>query len=130
MGKSGDSHPLTLFDSPELDLKGFSLLGDLSRQPCACPPSRLRSNRLLQAPGQELVIAGITPVSDTTWTRPDVLFPVVSGGRTSCGGVISSLSGSFSSPRYPDNYPTDVQCVWEIHVDKRFRIKLMIPSLK
>nr|KAF6456920.1 hypothetical protein HJG63_011553 [Rousettus aegyptiacus] len=54
----------------------------------------------------------------------------VTGGRTSCGGVISSLSGSFSSPRYPDNYPTDVQCVWEIHVDKRFRIKLMILSLK
>ncbi|ELK11859.1 Deleted in malignant brain tumors 1 protein [Pteropus alecto] len=56
--------------------------------------------------------------------------PTPPGGQTFCGGVISSLSGSFSSPRYPDNYPTDVQCVWEIHVDKRFRIKLMIPSLK
>ncbi|XP_076980579.1 scavenger receptor cysteine-rich domain-containing protein DMBT1-like [Tamandua tetradactyla] len=51
-------------------------------------------------------------------------------GSNSCGGVISSLSGSFSSPRYPENYPTDIQCVWEIHVDKKFRLELMIPSLK
>ncbi|XDC66806.1 hypothetical protein R6Z07M_017988 [Ovis aries] len=50
--------------------------------------------------------------------------------RNSCGGVISSLSGSFSSPLYPENYPTDIQCVWEIHVDKKFRIELMIPTLK
>ncbi|XDB64829.1 hypothetical protein ABFV05_018445 [Capra hircus] len=52
------------------------------------------------------------------------------GERNSCGGVISSLSGSFSSPLYPENYPTDIQCVWEIHVDKKFRIELMIPTLK
>ncbi|XP_076961482.1 scavenger receptor cysteine-rich domain-containing protein DMBT1-like [Callospermophilus lateralis] len=54
----------------------------------------------------------------------------LAGGSNSCGGVISSLSGSFSSPRYPENYPTDIQCVWEIHVDKKFRIELTIPSLK
>ncbi|KAM5271852.1 scavenger receptor cysteine-rich domain-containing protein DMBT1-like [Ctenodactylus gundi] len=55
---------------------------------------------------------------------------ICSGGSTSCGGVISSLSGSFSSPQYPENYPTDIQCVWEIHVDKKFRIELTIPTLK
>nr|XP_023415615.1 putative DMBT1-like protein [Loxodonta africana] len=54
----------------------------------------------------------------------------ITGGSSSCGGVISSLSGSFSSPQYPESYPTDVQCVWEIHVDKKFHIELMIPSLK
>ncbi|ERE80678.1 putative DMBT1-like protein [Cricetulus griseus] len=53
----------------------------------------------------------------------------ITGGSNSCGGVISSLSGSFSSPRYPENYPTDIQCVWEIHVEKNFRIELMIPNL-
>ncbi|XP_032346616.1 putative DMBT1-like protein isoform X2 [Camelus ferus] len=54
----------------------------------------------------------------------------VTGGSNSCGGVISSISGSFSSPLYPENYPTDIQCVWEIHVAKKFRIELMIPTLK
>nr|XP_021515866.1 putative DMBT1-like protein [Meriones unguiculatus] len=51
------------------------------------------------------------------------------GESNSCGGVISSLSGSFSSPQYPQNYPTDIQCVWEIHVEKNSRIELMIPNL-
>lgn len=63
-------------------------------------------------------------------SMPDALFPVVAGEHNACGGVISGLSGSFSSPQYPENYPTDIQCVWEIHVDKTFRIELMIPSLK
>uniref|UniRef100_A0A8C5KDG9 CUB domain containing protein 3 n=1 Tax=Jaculus jaculus TaxID=51337 RepID=A0A8C5KDG9_JACJA len=54
---------------------------------------------------------------------------ICSGGSSSCGGVISSPSGSFSSPHYPENYPTDIQCVWEIHVDKKSRIELVIPNL-
>ncbi|KAM5243317.1 scavenger receptor cysteine-rich domain-containing protein DMBT1 isoform 1-T1 [Hipposideros larvatus] len=54
----------------------------------------------------------------------------ITGGSNACGGIVSSPSGAFSSPRYPENYPTDIQCVWEIHVNKKFRIKLMIPSLK
>ncbi|XP_069316285.1 putative DMBT1-like protein [Eulemur rufifrons] len=66
-----------------------------------------------------------TPPGPSTTSRDHI-----TGGSNSCGGVISSLSGSFSSPQYPENYPTDVQCVWEIHVDKKFRIELMIPNLK
>ncbi|XP_058292990.1 LOW QUALITY PROTEIN: deleted in malignant brain tumors 1 protein-like [Hylobates moloch] len=54
----------------------------------------------------------------------------IKGGSNSCGGVISSLSGSFSSPQYPENYPADIQCVWEIHMDTQFRIELIIPGLK
>nr|XP_010330437.1 deleted in malignant brain tumors 1 protein isoform X5 [Saimiri boliviensis boliviensis] len=56
--------------------------------------------------------------------------PIPQGGSNSCGGVISSLSGSFSSPWYPTNYPTNVECVWVIHVAEKFHIELMIPSLK
>ncbi|KAL4698860.1 hypothetical protein H8959_011517 [Pygathrix nigripes] len=52
------------------------------------------------------------------------------GGSNSCGGVISNLSGSFSSPWYPTNYPTDLECVWVIHVAEKFHIELIIPSLK
>ncbi|KAK1333353.1 hypothetical protein QTO34_005736 [Cnephaeus nilssonii] len=54
----------------------------------------------------------------------------ITGGSRSCGGVLTRLPDSFSSPGYPENYPPDTQCVWEIHVDKKSRIKLMIPSLK
>ncbi|KAG3263942.1 deleted in malignant brain tumors 1 [Ictidomys tridecemlineatus] len=53
-----------------------------------------------------------------------------SKGSDSCGGVLSSLSGSFSSPWYPTNYPTDVECIWVIHVADKFHIQLTIPSLR
>ncbi|XP_033616583.1 putative DMBT1-like protein, partial [Fukomys damarensis] len=56
--------------------------------------------------------------------------PVPQEGSNSCGGVISSLSGSFSSPWYPTNYPTDVECVWVIQVAEKFHIELKIPHLK
>ncbi|KAF7480964.1 Hypothetical predicted protein [Marmota monax] len=55
---------------------------------------------------------------------------VCSEGSNSCGGVLSSLSGSFSSPWYPTNYPTDVECIWVIHVAEKFHIQLTIPSLR
>ncbi|XP_074089539.1 scavenger receptor cysteine-rich domain-containing protein DMBT1-like isoform X2 [Macrotis lagotis] len=74
--------------------------------------------------GAENLIPGVTPI-------PSVLQATVpKGGSNSCGGVISKLSGSFSSPWYPKNYPTDVECVWVIHVEEKFRIELQIPSLK
>lgn len=43
---------------------------------------------------------------------------------------MSSLSGSFSSPWYPANYPANVECIWVIHVAEKFHIELKIPSLK
>ncbi|XP_047618644.1 deleted in malignant brain tumors 1 protein-like [Phacochoerus africanus] len=55
---------------------------------------------------------------------------ICSGGSNSCGGVISSVSGSFSSPWYPKNYPTDVECVWVIRMAEELRVELTIPSLK
>uniref|UniRef100_A0A673SV65 Hensin n=1 Tax=Suricata suricatta TaxID=37032 RepID=A0A673SV65_SURSU len=61
---------------------------------------------------------------------PNPQVPSPQGGSNSCGGVISGLSGSFSSPWYPKNYPTDVECIWVIHVAEKFHIELAIPSLK
>uniref|UniRef100_A0A8P0NEN6 Scavenger receptor cysteine-rich domain-containing protein DMBT1 n=1 Tax=Canis lupus familiaris TaxID=9615 RepID=A0A8P0NEN6_CANLF len=60
---------------------------------------------------------------------PQGMSTFCSRGSSSCGGVMSGPSGSFSSPLYPESYPTDVQCVWEIHVEKKFRIELLIPTL-
>uniref|UniRef100_A0A8C5U5Z5 Deleted in malignant brain tumors 1 protein n=1 Tax=Malurus cyaneus samueli TaxID=2593467 RepID=A0A8C5U5Z5_9PASS len=38
----------------------------------------------------------------------------------SCGGLLSSSSGSLQSPFYPSNYPNNVNCVWEIQVKNNF----------
>lgn len=43
---------------------------------------------------------------------------------------MSSLSGSFSSPGYPADYPADLQCVWVMHLPENFHVELTIPRLK
>lgn len=32
-----------------------------------------------------------------------------------CGGTLSGLNGSFTSPNFPKTYPTRVDCEWVIH---------------
>uniref|UniRef100_A0A8C3ESN5 Uncharacterized protein n=1 Tax=Corvus moneduloides TaxID=1196302 RepID=A0A8C3ESN5_CORMO len=34
----------------------------------------------------------------------------------SCGGLLSSSSGTLQSPFYPGNYPNNANCVWEIQL--------------
>lgn len=43
---------------------------------------------------------------------------------------MSGPEGSFSSPWYPDNYPADVQCVWEIRVAQGLLVLLTVPRLR
>nr|XP_010300797.1 PREDICTED: deleted in malignant brain tumors 1 protein-like [Balearica regulorum gibbericeps] len=42
----------------------------------------------------------------------------------SCGGLLSSPSGTLQSPFYPRNYPNNANCVWEIEVKSNFRVTL------
>ncbi|XP_074731572.1 scavenger receptor cysteine-rich domain-containing protein DMBT1-like isoform X1 [Strix uralensis] len=42
----------------------------------------------------------------------------------SCGGLLSSPSGTFQSPFYPRNYPNNANCVWEIEVKSNFHVTL------
>ena len=43
-----------------------------------------------------------------------------------CGGVFSGSSGSFSSPKYPDQYPANARCNYEIRVPTNLKIVLEI----
>ncbi|KAK1333344.1 hypothetical protein QTO34_005727 [Cnephaeus nilssonii] len=52
------------------------------------------------------------------------------GGSSSCGGVMSGAKGSFSTPRDPASYPTDMRCVWEIRVAEGFLVFLTIQRLR
>lgn len=72
----------------------------------------------------------LLPTAPTRVIAITQVSPVLAEGSRSCGGVLTRLPGSFSSPRYPENYPTNTQCVWEIRVDKKSRIKLLTASLK
>ena len=41
-----------------------------------------------------------------------------------CGGFFTSLNGSFASPGFPNNYPNNARCTYEIHVPSDRRIVL------
>lgn len=45
---------------------------------------------------------------------------------TGCGGNFSSMSGSFSSPRFPDPYPNLSNCKYYIDVPVGYKINLTV----
>ncbi|XP_033007957.1 CUB domain-containing protein 2 isoform X1 [Lacerta agilis] len=42
-----------------------------------------------------------------------------------CGGVLTGLSGSITSPDYPENYPNNAECHWVIQATSNSVIKLI-----
>jgi deleted-in-malignant-brain-tumors protein 1 len=41
-----------------------------------------------------------------------------------CGGELTGLNGSFSSPNYPENYDSRLRCNWTITVPPEYNIRL------
>ncbi|KAK4820989.1 hypothetical protein QYF61_009455 [Mycteria americana] len=48
----------------------------------------------------------------------------------SCGGLLSSPSGTLQSPFYPRNYPNNANCVWEIEVKSNFHVTLAFKDVQ
>lgn len=49
--------------------------------------------------------------------------------RNSCGGSISSASGTLTSPNYPDSYLSDVECVWTLELLEGNAIELTFDAM-
>ena len=47
-----------------------------------------------------------------------------------CGGVFTGSSGSITSPGYPNNYPNNVRCRYDIRVRGNMKIVLLIHFLE
>lgn len=48
---------------------------------------------------------------------------------SACGGTINSYEGAIASPNYPNSYPLNIACVWEIKASPGNIINLIIPKL-
>lgn len=46
-----------------------------------------------------------------------------------CGGILRKPQGNFSTPNYPNGYPHDLECVWDIETDFGKTIELTIEDL-
>lgn len=45
-------------------------------------------------------------------------------GIPGCGGVLTSPTGSLSSPSFPDDYPSNIECDWLIRVHPKERVEI------
>ncbi|XP_032898788.1 uncharacterized protein LOC116987007 isoform X2 [Amblyraja radiata] len=66
----------------------------------------------------------ITPKGDT-------LLPFTSSfmSSDSCGGVMRQTEGRFQTPHYPQSYPSDMDCTWEIEAPRGYLVRLDFISL-
>uniref|UniRef100_A0A182SAV1 CUB domain-containing protein n=1 Tax=Anopheles maculatus TaxID=74869 RepID=A0A182SAV1_9DIPT len=46
-----------------------------------------------------------------------------------CGGSLTALMGEFSSPNYPETYPRNVECVWELSASPGNKMTLFFKEL-
>jgi len=49
---------------------------------------------------------------------------------TDCSEVFRTPTGEFSSPNYPDNYPTSRECVYRIVVEVNMQIMLNVTDFE
>ena len=46
----------------------------------------------------------------------------------SCGGTIKTLQGILTSPSYPDSYPNDIECIYNISLPSMLKINMTFSS--
>ncbi|XP_069593736.1 CUB domain-containing protein 2 [Ranitomeya imitator] len=85
---------------------------------------------------------GTTKPPDTTSSSNELLVVFKSdfniGGRGfkayyssgECQDVFTAVKGNITSPRYPDMYPNNIICQWNIQLTQGFRIKLFFRDLE
>lgn len=47
-----------------------------------------------------------------------------SSRAVACGGFITKLNGTITSPGWPKEYPTNKNCVWQVVAPAQYRISL------
>uniref|UniRef100_A0A670I608 CUB domain containing protein 2 n=1 Tax=Podarcis muralis TaxID=64176 RepID=A0A670I608_PODMU len=56
---------------------------------------------------------------------PSTIYLILEHHDYVCGGVLTGLSGSITSPDYPENYPNNAECHWVIQATSNSVIKLI-----
>ena len=46
-----------------------------------------------------------------------------------CGGKLEGTQGTFTSPNYPEYYPSDSDCTWKISVPSKSKIELSFSAI-
>lgn len=47
-----------------------------------------------------------------------------------CGGFMTNLNGSFTSPGWPQEYPPNKNCMWQLIAPSQYRITLLLEAFE
>lgn len=50
--------------------------------------------------------------------------------KAECQQTLTSISGNFTSPNYPNIYPNNINCHWTITLSAGYRVKLAFPIIE
>ena len=103
---------------------------------------KFRSDNSRSAPGFEIFWDGTTIGKINSFTNfEDLLefdcgYNLISSNQVTylnyylgCGGELTSSTGAFTSPNYPQAYHHNAECTWKISVAKGSRIQLIFVDI-
>lgn len=77
---------------------------------------------LITATGRTIIVQLITDSSvayqgfSANWREASSTPPSVTTPAGGCGGSLSGVTGAFTSPEYPNNYPANSDCTWTLTI--------------
>ncbi|KAI7796445.1 ST14 transmembrane serine protease matriptase b [Triplophysa rosa] len=86
--------------------------------------SRLPSERFIFMSSGNVMLVTLVSNEEKNFPGFRAFYSQVPGNFKECGGELTALSGTFTSPGYPSHYPPNIECVWNIEVPQGKHIKL------
>ncbi|XP_069468090.1 deleted in malignant brain tumors 1 protein-like [Ambystoma mexicanum] len=90
-----------------------------------CPHSGWKRHDCVHQEDAGVICSTVTPQPRTSSRAI-----ITATGSPSCGGILSQSSGNFTSPNYPNAYPNNALCVWQIEARNNFCIKVIISGMR
>ncbi|XP_038639207.1 tolloid-like protein 2 [Scyliorhinus canicula] len=77
------------------------------------------------------------PSKECIWTitvdenyNVGLVFQAFESVTAACGGFLTKLNGTFTSPGWPRDYPTNKNCVWQLVAPVQYRISLQFEAFE
>ncbi|XP_051960470.1 ST14 transmembrane serine protease matriptase b [Xyrauchen texanus] len=85
---------------------------------------RLPSEKLIFISSGNVMLVTLVTNEEKNFPGFRAFYSQIPANIGECGGKLTGISGTFTSPGYPSHYPPQIECVWNIEVPKGKHIKV------